>query len=276
MVRIGQVIELDQSDALWQELRREALTSAAQEPVLAGMMHSTILTHETLTDALAHQLALKLGNAHVDRLTIRDLCAEAYAADPDITRHLVRDLRAVRERDPACRTYLQPFLLFKGSAALQAHRVAHYFWEQGRELLALQLQSQASEAFQVDIHPAARLGAGIFLDHGTGIVIGETSVVGDDVSILQSVTLGGNGKERGDRHPKIGRGVLISVGAKVLGNIRVGEGAKIGAASVVLHDVPPHATAVGVPARIVRAPSCDEPSKTMDHTLGDSFLGDGI
>jgi serine O-acetyltransferase len=271
MPRAGQVIELDQGEALWQELRREAVAAAAQEPVLAGLMHATILGHETLTDALSHHLALKLGNGHVDRLTVRELCAEAYAADPEIERRLERDLRAVRERDPACRSYLQPFLLFKGSAALQAYRVAHYFWEQGRELLAMQLQSQISEAFQVDIHPAARLGAGVFLDHGTGIVIGETSVVGDDVSILQSVTLGGNGKERGDRHPKIERGVLISVGAKVLGNIRVGEGARIGAASVVLHDVPAHSTVAGVPARVVRGPCPVEPSKTMDHAFGDGI-----
>ena len=271
MPRAGQVIELDQGEALWQELRREALSAAAQEPVLAGLMHATILGHEGLTDALAYHLALKLGNGHVDRLTIRELCAEAYAADPEITRKLERDLRAVRDRDPACRSYLQPFLLFKGSAALQAYRVAHYYWGQGRELLALQLQSQISETFQVDIHPAARLGAGVFLDHGTGIVIGETSVVDDDVSILQSVTLGGNGKERGDRHPKIGRGVLISVGAKVLGNIKVGEGARIGAASVVLHDVPAHSTVAGVPAKVVRGPCPIEPSKTMDHSFGEGI-----
>jgi len=271
MAVISQVIEWDQGDALWQEMRREAIDAADREPVLAGMMHATILGHESLTDALAHQLALKLGNCHVDRLTVRDLCAEAYAGDSSLRPIIDRDFRAVRERDPACRSYLQPFLLFKGAQALQAYRVSHYFWQQGRELLALQLQSQISEAFQVDIHPAARLGAGVFLDHGTGIVIGETSVIGDDVSILQSVTLGGNGKERGDRHPKIGRGVLISVGAKVLGNITVGEGARIGAASVVLHDVPAHATAVGVPAKIVRVPCCEEPAKAMDH-----YFGDGI
>jgi serine O-acetyltransferase len=183
----------------------------------------------------------------------------------------VQDLRAVRERDPACRSYLQPFLYFKGFVALEASRVAHSLWKQGREILAFHLQNRISEILQVDIHPAACLGLGLFLDHATGIVIGETTVIGDRVSILQSVTLGGNGKERGNRHPKIGRGVLISVGAKILGNIRVGEEARIAAGSVVLNDVPAHTTVAGVPARIVRGPACIEPAMAMDH-----FFGEGI
>jgi serine O-acetyltransferase len=271
MQRTGLLIELDRSEAFWQEIRREAVGIAAEEPVLSGLVHAAILGHESLADALAHHLAQKLGSDQVGTLTIRELCAEAFAGDPDIIRKVERDLRAVRDRDPACRSYLQPFLLFKGTAALESYRVAHHFWGRGREWLALQLQSRISEVFQVDIHPAARLGAGVFLDHGTGIVIGETSVVDDDVSILQSVTLGGNGKERGDRHPKIGRGVLISVGAKVLGNIRVGDGARIGAASVVLHDVPAHSTVAGVPAKVVRGGCPSEPSKTMDHWFGDGI-----
>ncbi len=252
MQMTGRIVELDQGEMLWQDLRREAAAAAGAEPVLSGLLHATILNHDRLTDALGCHLAQKLGAPHLDPLMIRELFAEAFASDPAIERRFFRDLRAVRERDPACRSYLQPFLFFKGTAALESYRIAHWLFGQGRDLLAFALQSRISELFQVDIHPAARLGEGLFLDHGTGIVIGETSVVGDDVSILQSVTLGGNGKERGDRHPKIERGVLISVGAKVLGNIRVGEGARIAAGSVVLHEVPAHSTVAGVPAKVVR------------------------
>lgn len=267
----GRVVELDQTELVWQELRREAAAAAAQEPVLAGRLNATILNKDSLADALGCHLAQKLGGVGVDRLAIKELCEEAFAGDPGIARQAARDLRAVRERDPACRSYLQPFLFYKGMAALEAYRLAHWLWGQGRQTLALHLQSQVSEIFQVDIHPAARLGGGLFLDHGTGIVIGETSVVGDDVSIMQSVTLGGNGKERGDRHPKIDRGVLVSVGAKVLGNIRVGEEARVAAGSVVLHDVPAHSTVAGVPARIVRGPSCEHPARRMDHNFGDGI-----
>jgi serine O-acetyltransferase len=175
----------------------------------------------------------------------------------------------VFERDPACKGYLQPFLFFKGYLAVQTHRVAHVLWKSGRETLAFYLQSRASELFQVDIHPAARMGSGLFVDHGTGIVIGETAVVGDDVSMLHGVTLGGTGAERGDRHPKIGRGVLLGAGAKVLGNIEIGEYAKIASGSVVLKPVPANCTAAGVPARLVACPTCAEPARSMDHTLAD-------
>jgi len=271
MHQAGRVIEFDQDEFLWQELRREASEAAAAEPVLSGLIHATILNHDTLGQALGCHLAQKLGGPYVDRLAMRDLFEEAFAADPSILRGFHRDLRAVRERDPACRSYLQPFLFFKGTAALESYRLSHWLWNEGRHWLAFELQSQISEAFQVDIHPAAQLGHGVFIDHGTGIVIGETSVVGDDVSILQSVTLGGNGKERGDRHPKIERGVLISVGAKVLGNIRVGEGARIAAGSVVLHEVPAHSTVAGVPAKVVRVPTCADPAKSMDHLFGDGI-----
>jgi serine O-acetyltransferase len=271
MQRASLVVEFDQGMILWEEIRREAAAAAQNEPVLHGLIHCTILNHNHLMDALAFHLASKLGGPNLDRLLLVELFAEAFAADPSIEQSFVRDLRAVRERDPACRSHLQPFLFFKGTAALEAYRVAHWLWEQDRSLLAFALQSQISETFQVDIHPAAQLGAGVFLDHGTGIVIGETSVVGDDVSILQSVTLGGNGKERGDRHPKIERGVLISVGAKVLGNIRVGEGARIAAGSVVLHEVPAHSTVAGVPAKVVRTQTCAVPSKSMDHLFGDGI-----
>jgi serine O-acetyltransferase len=203
---------------------------------------------------------------------IQEICIDAFTSDPAILGSFERDMRAVLERDPACLSRLQPFLYYKGLAALQAYRVAHWLWDQQRQTLSFHLQSRTSEMFQVDIHPAARLGSGIFLDHATGVVIGETSVVGDDVSILQSVTLGGTGKERGDRHPKIEQGVLISVGAKILGNIRVGREARVAAGSVVLHDVPPHSTVAGVPARIVRGPvSSQSPAKSMDHLFGDGI-----
>jgi serine O-acetyltransferase len=175
----------------------------------------------------------------------------------------------VFERDPACKGYVQPFLFFKGFQSLQTQRIAHWLWGQGRETMAFYLQSRMSEIFQVDIHPATRIGSGVFIDHGTGIVIGETAVIGDDVSLLQGVTLGGTGAERGDRHPKIGRGVLLGAGAKVLGNIQIGDFAKVASGSVVLKPVPAHCTAAGVPARLVNCPTGDEPARSMDHTLAD-------
>ena len=175
------------------------------------------------------------------------------------------------ERDPACKGYLQPFLFFKGFQALQTHRVAHWLYHQGRETLAFYLQSRMSEVFQVDINPATRIGRGVFIDHGTGIVVGETAVIGDDVSMLQGVTLGGTGAERGDRHPKIGKGVLLGAGATVIGNIIIGDYAKVASGAVVLKAVPPGCTAVGVPARLVNCPTCDEPARSMDHTLADDF-----
>ena len=203
-------------------------------------------------------------------MSVREICEDAYAADPSIVAAALADLQAVFERDPACKGYLQPFLFFKGWLAVQTHRVAHALWRQGRETLAFYLQSRASELFQVDIHPGAKMGSGLFLDHGTGIVIGETAVVGDDVSMLHGVTLGGTGAERGDRHPKIGRGVLLGAGAKVLGNIVVGDYAKIASGSVVLKPVPAGCTAAGVPARLVNCPTCPEPARSMDHTLAEA------
>ena len=203
-------------------------------------------------------------------MSIREVAEEAYAASPVLVEIAEADLRAVFERDPACKGYLQPFLFFKGFLALQTQRVAHWLWAEGRETLALYLQSRMSELFQVDIHPATRIGRGVFVDHGTGIVIGETAVIGDDVSMLHGVTLGGTGAARGDRHPKIGKGVLLGAGAKVLGNIMIGDYAKVASGSVVLKPVPAHCTAAGVPARIVNCPSCEEPAKTMDQTLSDA------
>ena len=202
-------------------------------------------------------------------MSLREVADEAYASDPSIIARAEADLRAVFERDPACKGYLQPFLYFKGFLALQTYRVAHWLHTEGRTPLALYLQSRVSELFQVDINPAAVIGSGVFVDHGTGIVIGETAVVGDEVSMLQGVTLGGTGAERGDRHPKVGKGVLLGAGAKVLGNIKIGDYAKVASGSVVLKDVPAGCTAAGVPARLVNCPTCDEPARSMDHTLAD-------
>ncbi|MGI9170646.1 MAG: serine O-acetyltransferase, partial [Caulobacteraceae bacterium] len=243
---------------------------ARSEPSLASILSAVILRHERLADALSYQLARKLGDQELRALSLREIADEAYGADPAIVAAAEADLRAVFERDPACKGYVQPLLYFKGFLALQAHRVAHRLWGEGREALALYIQSRVSELFQVDIHPAAAIGQGAFFDHGTGIVVGETARVGDDVSMLHGVTLGGTGAERGDRHPKIGDGVLLGAGAKVLGNIAVGDHAKIAAGSVVLRDVPAHCTAAGVPARLINCKTCSEPARSMDQTIPDA------
>jgi serine O-acetyltransferase len=252
---------------VWAALRNEAEAAAKNEAALSSLLAAVILKHDTLGDALSYQLARKLGDQEFPAMSLRDICEEAYEADPGLVGVAEADLKAVFERDPACKGYVQPFLFFKGFLALQTHRVAHWLWGQGRETLAFYFQSRSSELFQVDVNPATRIGKGVFVDHGTGIVIGETAVIGDDVSMLQGVTLGGTGAERGDRHPKIGKGVLLGAGAKVLGNIKIGDYAKIASGSVVLKEVPPHCTAAGVPARLVNCPTCDEPARTMDHTL---------
>jgi serine O-acetyltransferase len=254
---------------VWAALRNEADHTARSEPGLASLLNAVILKHDRLSSALSYQLARKLGDQELRAMSAREIADEAYAADPAIVDRAEADLRAVFERDPACKGYVQPFLFFKGFMALQTYRVAHWLWEEGRETLAFYLQSRMSEIFQVDIHPAALIGSGVFLDHGTGIVIGETAVVGDEVSMLHGVTLGGTGAERGDRHPKIGRGVLLGAGAKVLGNIVVGDYAKIASGSVVLRPVPPGCTAAGVPAKLTNCPTCAQPARTMDHTLAE-------
>ena len=256
-------------DEPWSQLRAAAEATARIEPHLASQLNAVILSHTDLASALSFQIARKLGDSEVGTMSVREICRDAFDAAPDIVAAAEADLRAVAERDPAIKTLLQPFLYFKGFQALQAHRVAHWLWGQGREALAFHFQSRISELFQVDIHPAARMGSGLFLDHGTGIVIGETAVVGDGVSMLHAVTLGGTGAERGDRHPKIGKGVLLGAGAKVLGNITVGDYAKVASGSVVLKDVPAGCTVAGVPARLVNCPTDATPARTMDHTLAD-------
>jgi serine O-acetyltransferase len=256
----------EQSGGVWSQLRVEAVQAAAEEPLLASYLHASILHHDRIEDALSYHLAQKLGHGDLPALQLREVIREAYSSEPELVVQATRDMRVVRERDPACRTYLQPFLYFKGYGGLQSYRIANWLWRQEREILAYHLQSRVSELFAVDIHPAAKIGAGVFIDHAHGIVIGETAVVEDDVSMLHSVTLGGTGKAGGDRHPKIRRGVMIGAGAKVLGNIEIGEDARIAAGSVVFEDVAARCTVAGVPARPIGGPCCEgvTPAEVMN------------
>ena len=254
-------------DPLWRTIREEVAEEAAAEPLLASFLYATVLNHKSLEDALAFLLAGKVESTVLPSMLIRELISDAMRADPAIGNAVRADLHAVRDRDPAAHHYSRPFLFFKGFQALQTYRVAHWLWRNGREALALFLQSRTSEVFHVDIHPAARIGNGIMIDHATGVVVGETAVIEDNVSLLHGVTLGGTGKEQGDRHPKVRRGVLIGAGAEILGNVEIGEGAKIGAGSVVLEDVPPHTTVAGVPAVVVGAVDGDMPAMSMNHSL---------
>ena len=253
--------------AIWDHIRREAETIARDEPILGSFYHITILEHERFEDALSFHLATKLDSPTLSAVLIREVIAEAYAADPDIPAAALADICAVVERDPAVDLYSIPFLYLKGLHALQSHRVAHWLWNQERSHLALHLQSLGSTAFDVDIHPGARIGRGIMLDHATGIVIGETAVVEDEVSILHEVTLGGSGKDQGARHPKVRTGVMIGAGSKILGNVEINEGAKVGAGSVVLENVPAHTTVAGVPAVVVGKCKVDKPALEMNQKL---------
>lgn len=260
-------MDTQQNDRVWQDIRQEAADDTQREPMLASFLYQIILNHASFEDALSFQLAGKLESHALTAVTLRDLIDEALERDPGIGWSAREDIKAVVERDPACRKFSTPLLYFKGFQALQAYRIANYYWRQGREDLALFLQSRISEAYTVDIHPAAKIGNGILIDHATSLVIGETAVVEDNVSMLHEVTLGGTGKDSGDRHPKVRRGVLIAAGAKILGNIEIGEGAKIGGGAVVLDDVAPHTTVVGVPAHPVCVVSETEPAPalSMDH-----------
>ncbi|KAL7217175.1 hypothetical protein ACSBR1_028980 [Camellia fascicularis] len=258
-------------DDLWLRMKDEARSDVDQEPILSSYYFTSILSHDSLGTALGNHLSLKLSDSSLPSGTLYDLFLGMLAEDQEIMNAVKDDLRAVKERDPACISYVHCFLNFKGFLAIQAHRVAHELWTQGRKILALLIQNRVSEMFAVDIHPGAKIGRGILLDHATGVVVGETAVIGNNVSILHNVTLGGTGKACGDRHPKIGDGVLIGAGTCVLGNVRIGDGAKIGAGSVVLKEVPPRTTVVGNPARLIGGKEnpirLDKiPSFTMDHT----------
>jgi serine O-acetyltransferase len=262
-------------DPIWTAVRQEAEEAARNEPALGGFIYATILSQDRLEDAVCHRLAQRLNHSDVDAGLIGQTFSQVLDNKPELGRAFRADLAAVYDRDPACSRYIEPLLYFKGFHALVTHRFAHELLKQGRRDFALYLQSQASRIFAVDINPAAEIGIGIMLDHGTSIVIGETAVVGDNCSILQGVTLGGTGKETGDRHPKIGANVLLSVGAKVLGNIRVGDCSVVGAGSVVLKDVPPRTTVAGVPAKEIGPARCPEPARTMDQRLAPDDCGCG-
>ncbi|MDE8035563.1 serine O-acetyltransferase [Actinobacillus equuli subsp. equuli] len=263
---------------IWQNIREEAQELVENEPMLASFFHATILKHSNLGGSLSYILANKLANPIMPAIALKEIIEEAYQANPQIIASAACDIDAVRTRDPAVDKWTTPLLYLKGYHAIQSYRVTHYLWQQGRKALAIYLQNEISVAFDVDIHPAARLGCGIMFDHATGIVVGETAVIENDVSILQGVTLGGTGKEHGDRHPKIREGVMIGAGAKILGNIEIGRYSKIGANSVVLQPVPDHATAAGVPARIIGQSSIQKPAFDMNQYFEDieGTYGDGI
>ena len=251
-------------ETLWRNIRADVAVQVEREPILASFLHATILNHTTLESALSFHLANKLDSPVAQALLIREVIDEALEADASIGTAARADLTAVDQRDSACHSLYEPFLFFKGFHALQAWRVAHWLWQQNRRSLALFLQHRISVVFGVDIHPAAQLGQGILLDHATGIVIGETAVVEDNVSIMQSVTLGGTGKESGDRHPKVRCGVLIGAGSKILGNIEIGRCSQIASGSVVLKSVPEKSLVAGVPAKVIGEASCDQPALSMN------------
>jgi len=254
-------------DPVWDAIVAGAREIVVKEPSLATLVLSSVLNHETFEAALAHRLAEKLHHQDVPADLIRQALNDAYDINPSLGAEARADLAATYERDPACHRALEPLLYFKGYQAIQTHRFAHALHKAGRRDFALYLQSRSSQVFQVDINPAVPMGKGIMLDHGTGLVIGETAVVGDNVSILQNVTLGGTGKAEQDRHPKIGNGVLIGAGAKILGNIKIGDCSRIGAGSVVLKEVPPRVTVAGVPAKILGEAGCAQPASVMDQMV---------
>jgi serine O-acetyltransferase len=268
-LKSSQADALQSVDPVWFEVQRDARQIVQSDPAMASFVYATVLNHDRLEDAIVHRIAQRLDNHVVNAELIRSSFEGALADDPTIAEAMRVDIAAVYDRDPACHRYIEPVLYLKGFHAIEGHRLAHWLWKQGRRDFAYYLQSRSSEVFQTDIHPAVQMGKGIFLDHATGLVIGETAVVEDDVSILQDVTLGGTGKEDGDRHPKIRQGVLIGAGAKILGNIEVGRCSKVAAGSVVLRPVPANSTVAGVPARLIGEAGCKEPARTMDQMVAD-------
>ena len=256
-------------DPVWEQIREEAVEIIAKEPTMASLVHSVILSHATLESALSHRIAHRLASGEMTESILHNAFEDAYHAGCKLGEVARSDILAVFERDPACHRYIQPLLFYKGFQAVQAYRLAHWFWVNDRQDLAYFIQMRTSEVFGVDIHPAAKIGRGLMIDHAHSIVIGETAVVGDNVSMLHSVTLGGTGKVEQDRHPKIGDNVLLGAGAKVLGNITVGDCSRVAAGSVVLAAVPACKTVAGVPARVVGEAGCDQPSVLMDQLLHD-------
>ncbi len=267
-IKISQTVSQTVSRAeVWDAIRQAAHKMVLAEPMLENFLKARILEQSDIVKAVAFGVADKLADAHVSCADIETAILGAFAHHEAIEQIICDDIIAVYDRDPACQTFLDPIVFFKGFLAIQAYRGAHHLLNEGQRGMALFIQNRASEVFDADIHPAAKIGHGIMIDHATGVVIGETAVIGNDVSMLHGVTLGGSGKEGGDRHPKIGNGVLISVGAKVLGNIHIGDCAKIGGGSVVLTDVPAYSTAVGVPAKVIGKVDTPTPSQSMDHSL---------
>jgi serine O-acetyltransferase len=265
--KIKKSVRIQSVDPVWDAVRAGAQQILDREPSLGNLVLTSILNHDTFEEALAHRLATRLDHEDVSADIIRQAFAETLQDNREIGEAARVDLAATLERDPACHRAIEPLLYFKGYQAIQTHRFAHAMIKAGRRDFALYLQSRSSQVFQVDINPAVVMGKGIMLDHGTGLVIGETAVVGDNVSMLQNVTLGGTGKSDQDRHPKIGNGVLIGAGAKVLGNIKVGDCSRIGAGSVVLKEVPPRTTVAGVPAKVIGEAGCAQPALVMDHVV---------
>lgn len=263
---------LDKVDPVWARVRREAEAVVRQEPELASFIYASVLHHDTLEQAVVHRIAHRLDRTDVSGELIRQAYGDALEDAPTLGDAFRADIVATYDRDPATNRLIEPLLYFKGFHAIQTHRLAHWLWNKGRKDFAYYLQSRSSAAFQTDIHPAARIGRGIFLDHATGLVVGETAVIDDDVSLLHGVTLGGSGNETGDRHPKIRHGVMIGAGAKILGNIEVGHCARVAAGSVVLKPVPHNSTVAGVPAKVIGEAGCAEPSRTMDQMLSDLGL----
>lgn len=266
-ISISRHSALQPVDPIWRSIRDEAMEAVNRDPLLAAFLYATILNQESLEEAVIHRLAERLDHQDVGSDLIRQTFKSMLADDKEWSSTVRVDIQAYYDRDPACDRFIMPVLYFKGFHAIQTHRLAHWLWNQGRKDFALYLQSRSSSVFQTDINPAARIGKGIFIDHATGLVVGETAVIEDDVSILHGVTLGGTGKAGGDRHPKIRYGVLIGAGAKILGNIEIGHCSKIAAGSVVLSPVPHNKTVAGVPARVVGETGCDQPSRQMDQLL---------
>ncbi|MGO4436852.1 serine O-acetyltransferase [Rhizobium sp. RAF56] len=265
---LDQVSTVKVVDPIWSSMREEARTAAERDPLLAAFLYSTIINHKTLEESVIYRICERLDHPDMQAILLRQTFDEMLEDWPEWGTILRVDIQAVYDRDPACLRFVEPVLYFKGFQAIQTHRLAHWLLNRGRRDFALYLQSRSSSVFQTDINPAARIGRGIFLDHATGLVVGETAVIGDNVSILHGVTLGGTGKEGSDRHPKIANGVLIGAGAKILGNIQIGHCSRIAAGSVVLKEVPPKTTVAGVPAKVVGEAGCSEPSRVMDQLIG--------
>jgi serine O-acetyltransferase len=256
-------------DNVWKSILDEAKKACQAQPFMSSFFHCNIISHASFHHAISYYLASRLASSTLSAMSWQSVFHEAFEDEPELIAQMLNDLLAHFNRDAACDEYIVPLLYYKGFHALQSYRIAHWLWRKDRKMLALYLQHRISRLFDVDIHPAAKLGSGIMLDHATGIVIGETSMVADDVSILHGVTIGGSGSTKCSRHPKISQGVLLSAGAILLGDITVGVGAKVGSGSLVLGDVGPHVTVAGVPAKVVGSARINMPSLDMNHNLDD-------